>query len=242
MTSSGQPSSLAARAVLTGLVGYIGWQVLEPVRQKKLLRFLDTLMQAAEEAERKRLLAEKQARQQHGREALLRNLMSKSTSPAPKPPSSGPVRFDWGTQSLASFLGCKPEGEKSKAVMEPDARWRSLIVPPSVVVIVGKRGCGKSALAYRLPELFRFHLTPYVVGAPAEARRHLPDRIGIEPTLEDLPPRSVAFVDGAYMLYHCRQSMDQESRSMSQVVSLSRQREQTLIFVSRKARQIICSG
>ena len=238
MTSSGQPSDLPAKAVLTGLAGYIGWRFLGPARQKKLLRFLDGLMEAAAESERKRLLAEKQARQQHEREALLRNLMSGSTTPAPKPIASEPVRIDWDIPSLAPFLGSKPEDKRPKAVMEPDARWRSLIVPPSVVVIVGKRGSGKSALAYRLLELFRYHLTPYVVGVPAEARKHLPDWIGMAPTLDDLPPRSIALVDEAYMLYHSRHSMAQDNRSMSQVVNLSRQRDQTLIFVSQEARQI----
>lgn len=199
MTSSGQPSDLAARAVLTGLAGYIGWRVLGPVRQKKLLGFLDSLMEAAAEAERKRLLAKKQARQQLGREAILRTLMSRSSSPAPKTIASEPVRFDWDFSSRASIFNSKPEDKQPKAVMEPDARWRSLIVPPSVVVIVGKRGSGKSALAYRLLELYRYHLTPYVVGAPTEARRHLPDWIGMAPTLEDLPPRSIAVVDEVYI-------------------------------------------
>ena len=238
MTSSGQPSDLAAKAVLTGLAGYIGWRVLGPVRQKKVLRFLDGLMEAAAEAERKSLLAEEQARHQLESEALLRTLMSRSISHAPEPIASEPVRFDWDFSSPASIFGSKPEGEKPKAVMEPDAKWRSLIVPPSVVVIVGKRGSGKSALAYRLLELFRYHLTPYLVGAPAEAKRHLPDWIGIAPTLEDLPPRSIAVVDEAYMLYHSRHSMAQDNKSMSQVVNLSRQRDQTLIFVSQEARQI----
>jgi len=66
----------------------------------------------------------------------------------------------------------------------PDARWLGIIVPPAVVPIASKRGSGKSALAYRLLELFRFRLTPCVVGVPASARRLLPDWIGIAPTLE----------------------------------------------------------
>ena len=65
----------------------------------------------------------------------------------------------------------------------PDARWRQVIVHPSVVLILGKRGSGKSALAYRLLELHRYKLIPYVVGVPAGARRLLPDWIGIAPSL-----------------------------------------------------------
>lgn len=40
------------------------------------------------------------------------------------------------------------------------------------------------------------------------------------------------------MLYHSRHNMAQDNKSMSQVVNLSRQRDQTLIFVSQEARQI----
>ena len=121
---------------------------------------------------------------------------------------------------------------------EPDARWLSVILPPAVVLIVGKRGSGKSALAYRLLELLRFKLTPYVVGVPAQARRILPHWIGIAPTLEELPARSIALLDEAYMMYHSRHSMAAQSKAMSQMVNLSRQREQTLIFVSQEARQV----
>ena len=45
-------------------------------------------------------------------------------------------------------------------------------------------------------------------------------------------------MDEAYMLYHSRHSMAEASRAMSQLVNLSRQREQTLLFVSQEARQV----
>ena len=94
---------------------------------------------------------------------------------------------------------------------EPDARWRDVIAPPAVILILGKRGSGKSALAYRLLELFRYRLTPYVVGAPDQARKLLPDWIGTVPTLDGLPPDCIALVDEAYIHFHARRSMAQES-------------------------------
>ncbi len=121
---------------------------------------------------------------------------------------------------------------------ETDARWRDVIMPPAVVLVLGKRDGGKSALAYRLLELFRYQLSPYVVGTPAGARQLLPDWIGIAPTLEELPNKSIAIVDEAYLAYHARESMAQESKAMSQALNLSRQREQVLIFVTQEARQL----
>jgi len=107
-----------------------------------------------------------------------------------------------------------------------------------VVLLLGKRGSGKSALGYRLLELFRYGPKPYVVGVPASARKLLPDWIGIASSLEEVPPRAIALVDEAYLAYHARGSMARESKAMSQFLNLSRQRDQTLIFVSQEARQV----
>lgn len=124
------------------------------------------------------------------------------------------------------------------AQAEPDAHWRDVIISPAIALILGKRGSGKSALAFRLLELFRYRLTPYVVGAPTHAGNILPDWIGTVSNLEDLPPDCIALIDEAYIHFHARRSMAQESKAMSQLLNLSRQRNQTLIFVSQEARQV----
>ncbi|MBI4186296.1 MAG: hypothetical protein HY530_02175 [Chloroflexi bacterium] len=117
-------------------------------------------------------------------------------------------------------------------------KWLKLIHHPSIVVILGGRGKGKSALGYRLLEYLRWTASVYVVGLPKEARNILPDWIGMATSLEDVPPKSIVLVDEAYMSYHARFSMAAEAKAMSQLVNLSRQREQTMIFVSQEARQI----
>ena len=118
------------------------------------------------------------------------------------------------------------------------SNWLRLIPHPSIVIILGKRGAGKSALGYRLLELFRWVANCYVIGLPKDARKYLPDWIGMATSLEDVPPKSVVLVDEAYVPYHARSSMAAESKAMSQLVNLSRQREQTLTFVSQEARQL----
>ncbi len=117
-------------------------------------------------------------------------------------------------------------------------KWLKLIRHPSIALILGKRGSGKSALGYRLLEHLRYTASPYVVAVSKEARKLLPDWIGMAVGLEDIPPKSVVVVDEAYISYHARSSMAAEAKSMSQLVNLSRQREQTLIFVSPEARQV----
>ncbi len=107
-----------------------------------------------------------------------------------------------------------------------------------MVLILGKRGSGKSALGYRQLELLRYVAKVYVVGVPERARSLLPDWIGIVPSLEDLPTGCIALVDETYLVYHARSSMAAASRAMSQALNLSRQKEQTLIFISQEARQV----
>ena len=134
------------------------------------------------------------------------------------------------TISLSSLFSEKP--------LERDAAWLMKIVHPSVILILGKRGSGKSALGYRLLELLRYLADVYVVGVPEEARKLLPEWIGIVPSLEDLPNKCIALVDEACLSYSSRGSMTAKNKAMSQALTLSRQKEQTIIFITQDAGHI----
>ncbi|MBN2098108.1 MAG: helix-turn-helix domain-containing protein [Dehalococcoidia bacterium] len=122
--------------------------------------------------------------------------------------------------------------------MERDSQWRRIIVHPAVVLVLGKRGSGKSVLGYRLLELFRYGPTPYVHGLPKQAHGLLPDWIGNVANLEDTAAKSMVLIDEAYLRYHSRESLGPSSVLMSRILNLSRQRQQTLVFVSQEARQV----
>ena len=138
-----------------------------------------------------------------------------------------------GAAETTILLASKPGAQ-----IEVDGRWREVIAHPSVVLILGKRGSGKSALGYRLLELCRYALTPYVLGLPKQGQRLLPDWIGVATSLEDVPPKSIVLIDEAYLRYHSRESLAARSREMTRILNLCRQTEQTLIFVSQEARQV----
>lgn len=70
---------------------------------------------------------------------------------------------------------------------------------PSTVAILGRRGAGKSATAYRLLELLRDRAAPCVVG-PESLKRLLPEWIGVVATLDEAPSNTVVLVDEAYLL------------------------------------------
>ena len=121
---------------------------------------------------------------------------------------------------------------------EPDIRWLDLIVPPSIVLLLGGRGSGKTALGFRFLELFRYKLMPYVIGLPSQCAHLLPDWIGIEERLEDVPSGSISLVDEAYLSNHARDWAKVESRELCRLLNLSRQQDRTIIFSAQQGRQI----
>jgi len=212
----------AGGALAASAIGVAVWRSLDKHRKESITKFFGDLVEAVQES-------------------AIQERLRRQTLLEPPPKLLPPMSVDSARLSdLVASLRQSSEAltEKSVPVTEPDARWREVIRHPAVVLILGKRGSGKSALAYRLLELFRHQLAPYVVGAPSSARRLLPDWIGTTPSLEDLPHRSIALVDEAYMQYHSRRSMADRITAMSQMLNLSRQREQTLVFVSQEARQL----
>lgn len=172
-------------------------------------------------------------------------------SQPPQPSQNSPTNLDVRRIIEESFRAAYDTVFKKPTLLEPQipkpspdlqtieaSKWLNLIPHYSIALILGKRGSGKSALGYKLLEYLRYTASPYVVALPQEARKLLPDWIGMAASLEDVPPRAVVLVDEAYISYHARSSMAAEAKAMSQLVNLSRQQEQTLVFVSQEARQV----
>lgn len=206
-------------------VGVFIWNFLSPDTQD---RIRSSAVQAATDLQKRKSKKDKQGRLKQDRDMITNY---------PKPPQSpvqGSIEKATDKQLDNSIY---PKVLKNQAQISEIA-WQSHISHPSVVLILGKRGSGKSALGYFLLELLRYKAQPNVVGLPSSRLNLLPDCIGVVATLEDLPANSVALVDEAYLAYHARGSMVAKSKAMSQALNLSRQREQTLLFVSQEARQI----
>lgn len=225
--------NIGGKAALPSLIGFAAWHSLSDSSRRNILQMIDEFAEAI--AERPNMPS--------GSQAIPRVVHPRQIDISPST-QTNPLEFDWaailGTLKLPSdsSLTKAEEALAKPTPLEPDARWLNVIVPPAVVLIVGKRGSGKSSLAYRLLELFRYHSTPYVVGVPSNARRLLPGWIGIVSSLEELPIKAIAVVDEAYLHFHARNSMADQNRAMSQLLNLSRQRQQTIIFVSQEARQV----
>ena len=118
------------------------------------------------------------------------------------------------------------------------SKWLAIIRHPQVVVVLGKKGSGKSGLGYRLCEHLRWIAPIYAVGIPSNALKYLQDWISVVPSIEDLPNGCIALVDESSIPFHARSSMTARAKAMSQMINLSRQRGQTLIFVTQESGQI----
>ena len=133
------------------------------------------------------------------------------------------------------------ENERVESTVEPpppDARYLSLAPHPSVLLTIGRRGSGKSALNWRLLELFRNQALPYAVGLPAAAQKLVPDWVGLVDRLEDAPHGAVVLVDESFLEFSSRASMTERGRGIGALINLSRQRKQSILFVVQQASSL----
>ena len=101
---------------------------------------------------------------------------------------------------------------------------------PTVILILGARGSGKTALAVRIQELLRHIAAPYAVGLPPKASKLLPDWYGLADDFSTIPNNSIIYVPESYRLFHSRNSQSAQGRAIAEIVNLSRHRKHTLIF------------
>ena len=118
------------------------------------------------------------------------------------------------------------------------SKWREISGHPAIVLVLGGRGSGKSAVAHRITEDFRYRLSPYVVGFPEHSKGLLPGWMGIERRLEDVPSNSISVVDEAHLAHHSRDWHKSGNRDICRLLNLSRQQGKTIIFIVQQGRHL----
>ena len=119
-----------------------------------------------------------------------------------------------------------------------DAALARMVNHPSVVLAIGRKGGGKTAVILRIQELLRDVAPPYAIGLPKDARRLLPEWYGLADDLADVPNNATVYFPESYRTYHARSTQSKQGRSLSDLVNLSRHRRQTLFFDVQNTAQL----
>jgi Zonular occludens toxin (Zot) len=236
-TSPSNKSNTLVKVIAWGAVGYAVWSLLPPEWKGNIGRGIYQLSEEMAAAKRRK---DEQQRLELIKQSTLEYFQKYKFTLDLPPLSEGLLLPPTSVKTVPLALDNQitPLQSDAKTNIDPDLIWLKRIIHPSLVLILGKRGSGKSALAYYLLELFRYGLKPYVVGIPQAKQHLLPEWIGVASSLEEVPFGAIVIVDEAYLLYHARGSTTQESKEMAKLINLSRQKGQTIIFVTQESRSI----
>ena len=112
-------------------------------------------------------------------------------------------------------------------------KLRDIVEPGTVTVIIGKRGSGKSSLAYSILEESYPFVPCCVIGLSKEGASCLPEGIGVYPNLKEAPFGSVVLIDEAASQFPAQENVPRTRRALLESTIQARQRGQTLIFVTQ---------
>lgn len=118
--------------------------------------------------------------------------------------------------------------------------WQNITRHPWSCAILGARGSGKSCLSYYLAEYAhkKYSLPVVVLGLPVEKQSLLPESYTIVGSPGDIPPSCIVVIDEGALLFNARRSMNKQNLKMDEVLSLSRQRNQTIIMATHNLRKL----
>jgi len=117
-----------------------------------------------------------------------------------------------------------------------------IIKHPSVILIIGGRGKGKSALGHQTAE--RFHdirnVSVYMLILPRlreKLKTLLPEWVNLIEDIQDAPENCLILCDEAALKFHAHKWQKKETEIMENIISISRQRKQTIIFITHITRK-----
>jgi len=117
--------------------------------------------------------------------------------------------------------------------------WEMVLPHPAAMAISGARGSGKSCLAYYLAELLaaRHGLQVEVLGLAPYKQTLLPEGYKIIESLTQVGRDRVLVIDEVALQFHARRSMSNENIAMDQLLTISRQRNQTVILATHNLHE-----
>jgi hypothetical protein len=117
-----------------------------------------------------------------------------------------------------------------------------LLKATGVILVMGDRRAGKSALAFAI--MAYFHLKKGLPGAVCyphvnrKLRRLLPKWIKIVTKVRDLPPGHICVIDEAALVAHARRTQSGAALDMEELVALSEQKGQLIVLICHHSRKL----
>ena len=140
------------------------------------------------------------------------------------------------------------EEEYARVLMSPPEETTLLrAVPfPGVILVMGAKGSGKSAMAHASAEKLHtgraLSAVLHLPMVPPDLQKHiqklLPDWLRVVTTTASWPKRSVVIYDEAAQSAHARRTQSGDAVELDNLMSISRQRQQLIIFISHHSRKL----
>ena len=126
---------------------------------------------------------------------------------------------------------------------EPEGyqEWLDSLPYGKVILILGRRGSGKTALAARISEFISatYGLAVYWIGLPsAEGHALLPRWIKLVNSPEQCPPGSVILADEAGLRYASLAFNTRENQLLRSLLMITRHRNSSLVFAVQSSRDL----
>jgi len=119
----------------------------------------------------------------------------------------------------------------------------NLLGVPSVSLVLGKRGAGKTAFGYRvLEEAGDRNLTPHVMGLPEDKWHLLPGYIEPIEDPAEMSDDSAVLMDESYQYMFAREHGSSFNKFMAKLLGVVRQKNQLFMFATHLARKLDVSA
>jgi len=118
--------------------------------------------------------------------------------------------------------------------------WLDSLELGKVILILGKRGSGKSAFALKLGEyLFAAHDVPvWLVGIPEEISVYLPKWVSIAQDIDQVDLGAFIIVDESGLQYMAMRYQSDANTVMRRLLMIARHRKQSLVFICQVASDV----
>lgn len=102
-----------------------------------------------------------------------------------------------------------------------------------IMLIIGKRGSGKTSLGFKLLEFFHYNGKGRPCYAVGYSKSQLPKWIRKVEAVEHAPDNSVVLLDEGAIGYFSRDSMKQANKVLSKMMTVARHKNLTLIIITQ---------